>query len=243
MNADFVKELRDDLVGPKVIAANGREQLVVPPGWKDETRVTQPMPWLNLCSLTGVIDYLEANIDELPIDELLLHVANHQRVDLCSKIVTVDGGPHRHVYIQAVAPTESRNFGQYLDSETFTVWLQTGFSLTAEREELIRLVASIRENAVRETVDDGVAQEVKTAAGVTLTERTKIPNPVKLRPYRTFREIPQPESLFVLRMRSAPGEKPQCALFEADGGTWKLEAMALIANLLQEKTTGIAIIS
>ena len=47
----------------------------------------------------------------------------------------------------------------------------------------------------------------------------KVPNPVTLRPFRTFIEVEQPESKFIFRMR----EGGRCAIFEADGahGSWR----------------------
>jgi len=58
-------------------------------------------------------------------------------------------------------------------------------------------------------------------------------NPIRLRPYRTFREIEQPASLFVLRLQKGrDGELPRAALFEADGGQWKLEACQAIKHWL-----------
>ena len=51
---------------------------------------------------------------------------------------------------------------------------------------------------------------------------------MKLRPYRTFKEIDQPESQFLLRLN----ENGNIGLFEADGGMWKLEAKKSIAILI-----------
>lgn len=58
-----------------------------------------------------------------------------------------------------------------------------------------------------------------------------VPNPVYLKPFRTFTEITQPESAFVLRMRESGGI--QVALFEADGGAWKNEAILAIKDYLE----------
>jgi hypothetical protein len=128
-------------------------------------------------------------------------------------------------------------WGAQVDAETFFIALQTGFVATPDREALLLLVASIRENSVRETVDDGVAQEVKTGRGVALVGNTRIPNPVRLAPFRTFRDVEQPSSLFVLRAYAAAqgSDRPRLALFEADGGTWKLDAIQEVAAYLREK--------
>ena len=49
---------------------------------------------------------------------------------------------------------------------------------------------------------------------------------VMLRPFRTFLEVEQPESEFLLRVDPDEG----IGFFEADGGIWKLEAKKNIAD-------------
>ena len=55
-------------------------------------------------------------------------------------------------------------------------------------------------------------------------EDVLVPNPVKLQPFRTFHEISQPEIAFVFRMKNSQSGV-SCALFEADGGAWKFNAV------------------
>jgi len=61
-----------------------------------------------------------------------------------------------------------------------------------------------------------------------------VKNPVTLTPYRTFREVAQPVSPFVLRFN----EDAQAALFTGDGSVWKLEAVGLIAEYLRHNLLG-----
>ena len=53
---------------------------------------------------------------------------------------------------------------------------------------------------------------------------------VKLRPYRTFLEVEQPESDFLIRIR----EGGEIGFFEADGGAWKLFARSIIKSKLED---------
>lgn len=55
---------------------------------------------------------------------------------------------------------------------------------------------------------------------------------VRLAPYRTFREIKQPESEFLLRSRIDDNNVPKLALYEADGGAWKISAIHGIAEYI-----------
>ena len=65
-------------------------------------------------------------------------------------------------------------------------------------------------------------------------EAAVVPNPVRLKPYRTFLEVEQPESEFIFRMKDCHGGIG-CAFFEADGGAWKIEATQNIKAYLQEE--------
>jgi len=82
----------------------------------------------------------------------------------------------------------------------------------------------------------GVSQSVTARAGLARVAEVPVTNPVTLRPYRTFAEVEQPASPFILRLKRKDGEMPQCALFEADGGKWKIEAIQNIARALRVLT-------
>lgn len=67
---------------------------------------------------------------------------------------------------------------------------------------------------------------------MTVGERPK--NPVMLKPYRTFREVDQPQSECIVRLTSNPSALPKVALYESDGGAWRLEAVSKIVAHLSE---------
>lgn len=77
------------------------------------------------------------------------------------------------------------------------------------------------------------AQKATVKTGVASKADAVVPNPVTLIPYRTFLEVQQPASDFIFRMKSANGV--QCAIFEADGGAWKNEAMDNIKEYLKNE--------
>lgn len=81
------------------------------------------------------------------------------------------------------------------------------------------------ENGVT-TRDNGVCQEVEARQGISLKALVQIKPRVALRPYRTFLEVEQPESEFLLRVDADKG----IGFFEADGGVWMLEAKRNIAD-------------
>ena len=241
MDGGFVDRLAQNFAKPEALrgAAYGAgDRLLVPPGWQDKTPERARVDELHVGTLTGFVDYLTADVDKLPQAELIVHVKDPAAVELRSKLGPEADEFRRHVYL--VATTEMLGtpftFGQYLDAETFFVSLQTLFVRTPAVEDLLQLIASIRESNVRDTVDDGVAQEVRTGRGVTLVGTQRLPNPLTLQPYRTFREVDQPLSLFVLRAQDGGTTgKPRLALYEADGGQWKLAAIKAVREYLADK--------
>lgn len=239
MDRGFVQELAQSLIAPVSVPHAYGTRVLAPPNWADRTPERPKIHSLSVDTLSGLVDYVEANRDGLPLAECVVHVNRPDQVNLWGKVGDMGTGFAREMYADASFRFESFPFGSYQDAEMFTVLLQTRFMETPERENILKLVASIKEHSVRETVDSGVAQEVKTAGGVALVGMVKVPNPVILRPFRTFREVDQPPSLFVLRLQSGKeGEKPRLALFEADGGLWRLEATKNIAEYLRNRIGG-----
>lgn len=65
------------------------------------------------------------------------------------------------------------------------------------------------------------------------------PNPVSLRPYRTFTEVEQPSSSFIFRAKTGP----RFALMEADGGAWRSKAMKNIKAFLEFEVKDLHVIA
>ena len=204
-----------------------------------EPRV-QPAPdTLKISTLTGIVEFCTQYGETMEgEDPSMIHVLTHADV----RVYSEPFGPAQQRTLFLVAAFESLlgtsfTFGQFYEQENFIVGLQSLFEPTPQREEVLKVIGTIKESQVRESSDDGVTQAVSAKAGIALVTDVAVPNPVILRPYRTFREIEQPESAFVLRVRSGrEGGKPLCALFEADGGRWKLDAIQRIADFLTRQT-------
>jgi len=237
MNGEFVKELYGKIARPLGLPdQEDKTRLFAPLGWTDVTPKQATVAPLVVGTLTAFVEYVKRNVDGLVLAECLVHVKSPAAVELRAKLEEEAASFRRQMYLQASTEMVAGapfQFGQYLDAEQFFIGLQSAFLQTPQRDEILALIASIRESTVQETLDDGVAQQVKTAGGIVLVGLTKVPNPVTLQPFRTFREVAQPASLFILRLQSGQGDKPRCALFEADGSAWKLEAVQGIAAFLR----------
>lgn len=192
-------------------------------------------------TLSGLVDYIKSEFDRSSLNGQLVQVVSSRQVHLLSALF--DDG-QRETYMIAEAFSPGFEFDQWYESEDFIIGLQSCFVENDDKAKILKVVGNIKDEAVRQYGDDGVTQQVTAKTGLAQVEDVPIPNPVMLAPFRTFMEIEQPESKFVFRMRQGD-DGPECALFEADGGAWKLEAMKKVKAYLRAELdgTGIAIIS
>ncbi|MEA4965402.1 MAG: hypothetical protein VB055_06235 [Oscillospiraceae bacterium] len=105
--------------------------------------------------------------------------------------------------------------------------LQTRFQDSPDRAYTMQLLSQITTGAHVTYNDTGVATTVVTQKGVSLQQNATIRPLVKLRPYRTFQEIEQPEGLFLIRI-----DERGISFVEADGGMWKLAARQTVKDYL-----------
>lgn len=212
-------------------------------------RIDDPEPEPNTLvvhTLAGLVKYIDANRDGLDLQACTLHVVGPERVDLLSELI----GPYnqRFTYVSAVcddrfagAPLGFR-FGKWMEVENMLIAVQALFEDRGQRADVLRVLGNVRNEAVKTQTDDGVTQEVTVRSGIQVVEQTTVPNPVRLAPFRTFAEVEQPESPFIFRMRKA-GDAIDAALFEADGGAWRGEAIELIAEWLRAEIEDVNILS
>lgn len=100
---------------------------------------------------------------------------------------------------------------------------------------LLDLLSKMSRDSGVTTKDNGVTQTVEAKAGVCLKQNVEINPRVKLQPFRTFLEVEQPESEYLLRV----DEEGRIGLFEADGGVWKLEAKRNVKEYLDSALSGL----
>ena len=120
-----------------------------------------------------------------------------------------------------------------MNNETFLIALQSKFIPGDDRELLLKFAGTVEDGTVAQYNDDGITQKATVKTGIASKGDALVPNPVRLRPFRTFVEVEQPESSFVFRMKQGNGV--ECAIFEADGGAWKNVAMQNIKEYLQSE--------
>lgn len=197
------------------------------------TRIKYPaVEHLEVSNLTSIVDYLKSDIDNLGdwlSDKLLIQVVDPREVRVLSPIMTEDYSRDELIRAVVILPNNIY-YDRFVDTERFNIMLQSSFVDNEDKKLLLKFTGLIQDEAVKKTSDDGVSQAVTIKTGVATVGDAVVPNPVVLAPYRTFPEIEQPESKFIFRMQ----EGPQAALYEADGGAWKNEAMRRIKDFLVE---------
>lgn len=182
---------------------------------------------LKINTLSGFVKYIKANLDRED-SSLIVHVKNESTVYL-KGLLEIDGSRETLAVAQAIVP--SFDFDYFMDTEEFNIALQSKFVSNEDREILLQVVGNVSEENVKNTGDDGVSQAVTINQGVASKADVKVPNPVLLAPYRTFLEVDQPESQFIFRMKDGP----RGAIFEADGGAWRNQAIVNIREYLSEQ--------
>lgn len=180
-------------------------------------------------TLTSLLDYINGDIDGMA-ENMIVAVESPTRVRLYSQL---DGNRDREYLMMAEAFLPKFSFNQFIDQESFCIALQSKFIPNTDRELLLKFAGTVEAGTVAQYGDDGVSQKATVKTGLASKGEAIIPNPVKLKPYRTFLEVEQPESDFIFRMREGRGV--ECAIFEADGGAWQIQAMQNIKAYLQKE--------
>lgn len=190
---------------------------------------------LTINTLTGIVD---CNFTP----DKMIHVLDHKTVNVLDAAYS-DEWLTRSIHLSAVHESPVFSFGNYYDVESFIIAVQSMFAQDHVTAMILKVVGNVKDEGVSNFSDDGVTQKVTAKTGISIVGSVQVPNPITLRPYRTFMEIWQPSSIFIFRMKGGQGEQPKCALFEADGRMWRLEAIKSIKTWLAEKIPGIKIIA
>jgi len=222
MFKEFVEKIVA-LAAPNIEVIDGRDYTD-----KHLTLIEEPVPGpIRLSTLSSLVEYIKTGIDKAP--GKIIEIISPIEVNLLSELNELQ---QRKEYVQVSYDMPCFPFGMQLQIEDFIVGLQAKFVREGgDFAEVLEVVGNIKEDMVSTMKDDGVSQKVIVAAGIENVEGKIVPNPVTLKPFRTFPDVDQPASQFVLRMSS--GFK--CALHEADGEAWKIEAMANIKKWLEEQ--------
>lgn len=182
-------------------------------------------------SLTGLDSVCKMVVNEandlFPGDQVLIQVVDYRRVRV---FTTLDGEMDRCWLYECEADTPRVKTGTFMGHEEAVIQIQSLYIPNDDTRYLLKLLSSVSKESKVSSNDNGVSQTVEARTGIALTTNEVVRPHVSLCPFRTFLEVPQPESMFLLRLDN----NGQIALIEADGGVWKLEATRNIAGYFEE---------
>lgn len=189
---------------------------------------------LGMSTLTSLVDYIRGNIDTMA-PKMIIEASSPTRVELYSQL---DSDRTREYLVEVNANIPVFNFGEFQDKENFIIGMQAKFldDIQTDKALVLRFAGTVESKSVAQYGDDGVTQKASIKTGIASKSDAVVPNPVALRPYRTFIEVEQPKSDFIFRMKEGKyDDGVQCALFEADGGAWKNAAVRNIKEYLENE--------
>lgn len=184
---------------------------------------------MSLNNLDATIDFLHATCRDGEFDYPLIVSCTHKNIEVYSSL---DRYNKRNYVLEVRPVTPSIQFDRYMDLEEFIIQLQTCFVDTVNKQKLIELVSSFVESEKLEVADNGISQTIVVEKGAAIKSKSEVEvNPfVRLAAYRTYVEVEQPETIYLLRVQRGN----RIALYEADGGKWKLDAQKNVSEYLRE---------
>jgi hypothetical protein len=199
-------------------------------------------------TLRGFCGFINNNIDHrIDKNGSLIVVDSHEQVRIISEVFGEDLTRETQAQATLDEALETFPFGKFLSQEEFAIRFRSLFVPKDEDDfnYVLSYASKLTGGVSIDGDDDGITQQVSVKRGVSgaLKDRIGLKPIVKLSPYRTFREVPQPESEFLLRVRLDNNDSPTVAIFEADGGAWINQAMENIVQYIQSLVEDIPVIA
>lgn len=219
----------ESMAKPTTGEINGHWYSILPSGDFKEIIPESELPeTIELSSLDAVVTMVETEAIN-QITPILISVPTATSVKVFSP--TMDGPRNERITFYNAKATDVPGWepSAKMPFDHAAVALQTRFQEGLDRDYCLQLLSNITCGAKVTYNDSGVATTVVTQKGIALQENQAIKPLVKLRPYRTFQEVEQPEGLFLIRI-----DERGITFTEADGGMWKLAARKTVAEYLKE---------
>ncbi len=229
---EYFAGLARDSVAPIIIERGGRDY-----SDKEILPLKGPLPTpLMIGTLQGMLDLIEADFESCRghSADVLLHVASPVQVELQKKFGNI--WEQRAYFVTAAWNDPVKfPFNKWLSPDAFVIAVQCGFVETNDSQRLLAICSNLTSSTVTTSEDDGISQKFILQKSAAFKEERVILPRVRLSPYRIFREADQPVNDFIFRLKNGDDaeEPPQVALFEADGGDWRIQAVQNIKKFLE----------
>lgn len=221
-----------EMTAPAVLDVNGRKMVVRSSGdTEDITPDPVFAPTLELGSLEAMVKMVKTEaalkvdapiyIEAKSPTRVECYEQHHEKDEMCLRPVR---------YIAKATDVPGWEEKVELPFEQAMIALRTRFQATPDTEYALKLLSDITTGSKITYNDNGVATSIVTKRGVDLQANASIRPIITLRPYRTFQEVEQPASEFLIRVNERG-----IAFIEADGGMWKLAARKTIKAYFEEQ--------
>lgn len=219
-----------DLATPRLESVEKRTYMIGPNGAEELRPELDRIVTITLNSLDALVKMVKKELDNTYAGPLFIQIPSHMKViaftmpDLTARCLRIM--PYE-VKATDVPGWEAETL---MGFEEAMIALRARFQETEDTTYALKLLSDITTGSKVTYNDNGIATSVVTQSGVALQRNANIRPIINLRPYRTFQEVEQPESRFLIRVTER-GIK----FVEADGGMWKLAARQTIKAWLEKE--------
>lgn len=218
---------------PQRWEVEGRTFMVGQEGAEELRPETDGPVTLELHSLDALVKLIKeeySDYDEIPGLPLYVTIPSPTSVRAFTKVEWTHRCVRTYPFQAVATDVPGWNESVQMGFEEAMIALRTRFQPSSDSEYALKLLSDITTGSKVTFNDNGIATSIVTQSGIALQQNTNIRPIICLRPYRTFQEVEQPESQFLIRV-SERGIK----FVEADGGMWKLTARQTVKAYLEEK--------
>ena len=114
---------------------------------------------------------------------MIIQIEDPEEVNLISEL---NIERKRECLFSCKAEISKFRFDNWYDQERFMIEIQSNFVPSSDRDVLIKFAGNVEQKNSTTFSDDGKTQVATMNVGVASKSDVIVPNPVKLRPYRTF---------------------------------------------------------
>lgn len=219
-----------EVAQPIIKEVEGRTFVINSSGEAEEVRPSLDMvECINLNSLDSLIKMIKTEALNRYTMPLYITIPTHATLE-CFAQPDKDNRNIRSTYYK-VRATDVPGWEKEtsLKFEEAMIAIRTRFQDTADAGYTLKLLSDITTGSKVTYSDNGVATSIVTKTGVALQSNEAIRPIVTLKPYRTFQEVEQPASQFLIRINERG-----INFVEADGGMWKLTARLTIKKFIED---------
>lgn len=195
-----------------------------------------------ISSLSAIVDYIDGNKDGFKPEELIIIIESPERVSVWDPVKGAKRERTAAIFASLDNDVTPFPFDEWITQEEFIIGASALFGDTEDKDPMIAAASCMISEKTLKGQDDGATMNYEAKNGVVLPVGTEAKPVVTLKPFRTFRQVEQPESSFIFRYRELGGVL-QVALYEADGGAWKHKAMESIKEYFNKDLPEITVLA